>query len=196
MRIAKLQRLQYLAEGPGQVPGGADAAAADFEQRPRGQATSSPRRNRTPTGSNARRIRRATAGTGARRSVSKSSIALSPTEAADASLATDQPSRARAERHWAADINALERADGVSVEGSIVLAAFVSRSRIKDADHIKFRAQSYPVLIKTPCCRETAPQATFEQKLRDSRYSGARLYGHRATTTLPSNLSPQLAVRS
>jgi hypothetical protein len=128
MRIAKLQRLQYLAEGPGQVPGGADAAAADFEQRPRAEATSSPRRNRTPTGSNARRICRATAGTGVRRSVSKSSIALPLTEAADASFATDQPSRARAERHWAADIIALERADRVSVENSIVITASVSGS--------------------------------------------------------------------
>jgi hypothetical protein len=129
----------------------ADAVAADFERWPPAQATSSPRRNRMPTGSNARRIRRATAGTGARRSVSKSSIALPLTEAVDASFATDQPSRARAERHWAADITALECGDRVSVEGSIVLAAFVSRSRIKDADPIKFRAQSYPVLIKTPC---------------------------------------------
>jgi hypothetical protein len=102
-----------------------------------------------PTGSNARRIRRTTAGTGARRSVSKSSIAPSPTEAADASLAIDQPSRARAERHWAGDVNALERADGVSVEGSIVLAALVLRCRIKDAHPIKFIAQSHPVLIKT-----------------------------------------------
>src|SRR5690242_17798609 len=50
---------------------------------------------------------RRTAGTGARRSASKSSIALTLTEAADASFATDQPSRARAERHWAAEIIAL-----------------------------------------------------------------------------------------
>jgi hypothetical protein len=35
------------------------------------------------------------------------------TEAADASFATDQPSRARAERHWAAEIIALGRADRV-----------------------------------------------------------------------------------
>ena len=129
----------------------ADAVAADFEQRPRAQATLSPCKNTTPNGSKARRICRATAGTGARRSVSRSSIALPLTEAADASFATDQPSRARAERHWAADIIALERADGVSVEGSIVSAAFVSRPRIKDADPIKFRALSYPVPIKTPC---------------------------------------------
>jgi hypothetical protein len=49
----------------------------------------------------------ATAGTAACRSVSKSSIAVALTEAADASFATDQPSRARAERHWAAEIIAL-----------------------------------------------------------------------------------------
>src|SRR4029077_8006163 len=49
--------------------------------------------------------------TGPRRSASKSSIALALTEAADASFATDQPSRARAERHWAAEISVLGRAD-------------------------------------------------------------------------------------
>ena len=85
----------------------ADAVAADFEQRPRAQATLSPGRNTTPNGSKVRRICRATAGTGARRSVSRSSIALPLTEAADASFATDQPSKARAEQHWVADIAAL-----------------------------------------------------------------------------------------
>jgi len=138
-------------EESGQVPGGANAVAVDFEQRPRSQATSSPRRNRTPAGSNARRIWRATAGTGARRSVSKSSIALPLTEAADASFATDQPSRARAERHWAADITALERGYRVIVESSIVITVSVSRSHIKDPDPVKFRARSYLGLIKIPC---------------------------------------------
>jgi hypothetical protein len=64
-----------------------------------------------PTGSKARRSGPATAGPGARRSASKSSIALALSEAADASFATDQPSRARAERHWAAEISVLGRAD-------------------------------------------------------------------------------------
>jgi hypothetical protein len=57
-----------------------------------GQKRDPDRLERTPD-------RPATAGRGARRSASKSSIALALTEAADASFATDQPSRARAERH-------------------------------------------------------------------------------------------------
>ena len=68
----------------------------------------------------------ATAGMGARRSASKSSIALALTEAADASFATDQPSRARAERHWAAEIIALRRADKVR-KRAIVMTMSVSR---------------------------------------------------------------------
>src|SRR5580704_7299496 len=38
------QRLQWLPEDPGQVPEFAEAVAADFEQRPRAQATLSPGR--------------------------------------------------------------------------------------------------------------------------------------------------------
>jgi hypothetical protein len=96
------------------------------KQRPWRRRTSSPGRNATPTGSNARRIGPATAGMGARRSASKSSIALALTEAADASFATDQPSRARAERHWAAEIIALGRAGKVR-KRAIAITASVSR---------------------------------------------------------------------
>jgi hypothetical protein len=96
------------------------------KQRPWRRRTSSPGRNVTPTGSNARRIGPATAGRGARRSASKSSIALALTEAADASFATDQPSRARAERHWAAEIIALGRAGKVR-KRAIAITASVSR---------------------------------------------------------------------
>src|SRR3984957_788554 len=93
---------------------------------PERKRTYSPGRNATPTGSKAGRIGPATAATGARRSASKSSIALALTEAADASFATDQPSRARAERHWAAEIIALRRADKVR-KRVIVITASVSR---------------------------------------------------------------------
>jgi hypothetical protein len=96
------------------------------KQRPWRRRTSSPGRNATPTGSNARRIGPATAGRGARRSASKSSIALALTVAADASFATDQPSRARAERHWAAEIIALGRASKVR-KWAIAITACVSR---------------------------------------------------------------------
>jgi hypothetical protein len=94
------------------------------KQGPWRRRTSSSGRNVTPTGSNARRIGPATAGRGARRSASKSSIALALTEAADASFATDQPSRARAERHWAAEIIALGRAGN---KRAIAITASVSR---------------------------------------------------------------------
>src|SRR5712671_6028320 len=96
------------------------------DSAPGRRLTSSPGRNVTPIGSKARRIDPATAGTGARRSASKSSIALALTEAADASFATDQPSRARAERHWAAEIIALRRADKVR-KRVILITASVSR---------------------------------------------------------------------
>ena len=133
---------------------------------------SSPGRNATPTGSNARRIGPATAGRGARRSASKSSIALALTEAADASFATDQPSRARAERHWAAEIIALERAGKVR-RRAIAITASVSR-----CPHNKFRldrisraiCQSTNKGVVNPLCAVTpasgapdhAPRATLE----------------------------------
>jgi hypothetical protein len=96
------------------------------KQRPWRRRTSLPGRNATPTGSNARRSGPATAGRGARRSASKSSIALALTVAADASFATDQPSRARAERHWAAEIIALGRASKVR-KWAIAITACISR---------------------------------------------------------------------
>ena len=142
------------------------------KQRPWRRRTSSPGRNATPTGSNARRIGPATAGKGARRSASKSSIALALTEAADASFATDQPSRARAERHWAAEIIALERAGKVR-RRAIAITASVSRCR-----HNKFRldrisraiCQSTNKGVVNPLCAvapasgapDHAPRATLE----------------------------------
>jgi len=115
------------------------------KQRPWRRQTSSPGRNATPTGSNARRIGPATAGRGARRSASKSSIALALTEAAVASFATDQPSRARAERHWAAEIIALERAGKVR-RRAIAITVSVSR-----CPHNKFRLDR----ISSATCQST-----------------------------------------
>jgi hypothetical protein len=109
--------------------------------------TSSPGSNATPTGSKARRIGPATAGTGARRSASKSSIALALTEAADASFATDQPSRARAERHWAAEIIASGRAEKLR-KWSIVITVSVSRHPHNKSRCDKFRAGSDPASNK------------------------------------------------
>jgi hypothetical protein len=109
---------------------------------------------------------------GARRSASKSSIALALTEAADASFATDQPSRARAERHWAAEIIALGRAGKVG-RRAIAITASVSR-----CPHNKFRldrisraiCQSTNKGIINPLCAvapasgapDHAPRATLE----------------------------------
>src|SRR5260370_28243145 len=95
-----------------------DKSFADFLGRSPDKAT--------PEDVHARRIGTATASRGARRSASKSSIALALTEAADASFATDQPSRARAERHWAAEIIALGRA-GKARKRAIVITVSVSR---------------------------------------------------------------------
>ena len=91
----------------GHVTWEAHAVAADFQRHPGAGERLRRAETATPTGSKARRIGPATIGTGARRSASKSSIALALTEAADASFATDQPSRVRAERHWAAESIAL-----------------------------------------------------------------------------------------
>jgi hypothetical protein len=88
-------------------PANAGVVAANFETAPLAQADVFAGQKR-----DADRLERAPdqpgdSRQGARRSASKSSIALALTEAADASFATDQPSRARAERHWAAEIIAL-----------------------------------------------------------------------------------------
>jgi hypothetical protein len=101
------QRLQWLPEDPGQVPEFAEAVAADFEQRPRAQATLSPGRKY-----DAPRLESASDLPGRQRvrapPLHLEIVDCPPAdEAADASVATDQPSKARAERHWVADIAAL-----------------------------------------------------------------------------------------
>jgi hypothetical protein len=85
----------------------------------------------------------ATAGIAARRSASKSSIAVALTEAADASFATDQPSRARAERHWAAEIRAIGRERKVR-EWAIVITASVLRDLHNKSRPDKFSSAILP----------------------------------------------------
>jgi hypothetical protein len=153
-------------------PANAGVVAANFKTAPLAQADVFAGQKRNADRLERARIGPATAGKGARRSASKSSIALALTEAAVASFATDQPSIARAERHWAAEIIALERAGKVR-RRAIAITASVSRcphnrSRL---DRIsRAICQSSNKRVVNPLCAvapasgapDHAPRATLE----------------------------------
>ena len=101
------QQLQCLAKDPGQVPGisGPPPPTSNSVRGPRPRCRRT--ENTTPNGSKARRICPGDSGHG-RPPLHPEIVDCPPAdEAADTSFATDQPSKARAERHWVADIAAL-----------------------------------------------------------------------------------------
>jgi hypothetical protein len=98
----------------------AGGVVADFEERPWAHPDVVTGQKQDADRLEARLICTAIAGTGARRSASKSSIAHSRTKAAAASFATDQPGSQPAERHWVAEIIAIGRAEvGIVITSSV-----------------------------------------------------------------------------